>query len=333
MRCAGLGLNAEMRPGNIAEMQATLDWNDLRHLLAVHQAGSFARAARRLGVDPATVGRRMRALREAVGAPLLEGPPRRLSLTAAGRMALEAARLMDDAATALSRAAMGAAAEVAGTLRLTVTEALATRLVIPRLAELLARHPRLQVELVGGNEAMNLSRREADVAVRLFRPSEPALAARRAGTLAFGLYAARAYVRAHGLPTPGTLGAHALLGYEARLARGSAPLGWVDEAGGLVVVRAGTTQGILAAIEAGLGVGALPCLVGDATPGLVRVEGELRTRELWLVVHSEVRRSPAVRAGLDFLAAVLSDAAPALRGEPALPPAPPQASPRRRRGP
>jgi DNA-binding transcriptional LysR family regulator len=304
-----------MRSDNLAEMQATLPWDDLRVLLAVHQAGSFARAATSLGVDPATVGRRMRALREALGAPVLEGPPRRVQLTAVGARALEAARRMEEAAQALDRARVAAVEEVSGTLRLSVTEAIATGLVVPRLGELQGRFPSLRVELVGGNEAVNLSRREADLALRLFRPEEPALTARRAGTLAFAPYVSAAYVRARGAPTPGDLGSHLLLGYEARLARGSPPLAWLDELGGAVRLRTGSALAMHAAVRAGLGIGVLPCFLGDADPTLSRVRIPPRTRELWLVVHSDVRRSRLVRAGLEFLEGILAEAAPALRGE------------------
>ncbi|MGC3999443.1 MAG: LysR family transcriptional regulator [Anaeromyxobacter sp.] len=304
-------------------MQSRIDWDDLRFLLAAHQAGSFARAARRLGVDPATVGRRLRALREAVGAPLLEGPPGRVTLTGAGLRALEAARRMDEAALALEPRA--GEAEVTGTLRIAATEALAARVLAPRLGELTAAHPGLRVELVTGNEPVSLSRREADLAVRLFRPAEPGLVIRRAGTLAFAPYVARAAAGRRG--APGGLEGRPLVGYIPELARSSAPLAWVDEVpGGAVVLRASGAFALLAAVEAGLGAGVLPCFLGDGSPGLARLGAEVRTRELWLVVHGELRRSPRNQAGLAFLARVLAEAGPRLRGEAS----PPRVARRRR---
>lgn len=290
------------------------EWGDLRFLLAVERAGSYVAAARRLRVDQATVGRRLRALEEAAGTPLLERTARSLTLTEAGRRALAAAEAMDEAALRLERSLETARPEVAGTLRITATDALASRLLAPRLPELLARHPALCVELHAGNERLSLSRREADLALRLARPLEPTVAARRAGALGFALYASRGYLRARGRPGAATLREHALLGYERTLGPAAAT-GWVDEvAGGRVVLRATTAATLLAAAAAGLGVAALPCFVADAEPELVRVVPEVRARELWIAVHADLRRSPRARVGLEFLAAVLAAQAESLRG-------------------
>jgi DNA-binding transcriptional LysR family regulator len=296
-------------------MQGSIAWDDLRFLLAAVRDGSFAAAARRLRVDPATVGRRLRALQLAVGAPLLERSPGRLSLTAAGERALRAAEQMDAAALHLERVVDAGLPAVEGVLRIGATEGLADRVVAPRLPELLARHPALHLELVTSNEAANLSRREADVAVRLFRPAEPALAARRAGLLAFGLYASAGYLGRRGRPAGPRLEGHDLLGYEPGLATRSGALGWADELGGRVVLRATSAGALLAAAAAGAGIGLLPCFLADREPDLARVLPALRTRELWLVVHGDLRRTARARAGLDFLAQVLADAAPLLRGD------------------
>lgn len=287
-------------------MQARLDWSDLRYLLAAAQTGSFAAAARRLRVDQATVGRRLRALQDAAGTPLLERTRGALTLSAAGRRALHAAEAMDEAALALERTLDASRPEVAGVLRITATDALASRVIAPRLPELTSRHPGLTVELDVSNQRMSLSRREADVAVRLARPVEAAVAARRGGTLGFALYASRAYLRARGRPDA-TLRDHALLGYDRGLAGASSALRWVDELrAGRVVLRSNTALSLLAATSAGLGVAALPCFLGDAEPGLVRVAPEVRTREIWLAVHGDLRRSARARVALDFLAGVFA---------------------------
>lgn len=301
--------------GRLAGMQASFDWDDLRYLLAAEQTGSFAAAARRLRVDQATVGRRLRALQEAIGVPLLERTPGRLSLTEAGRRALHAAQEMDRAALHLERTVEAGIPAVAGLLRITATEALASRVLAPRFAELTSRHPGLTVELLGSNQTMSLSRREADVAVRLYRPVEPAVAARRVGTLGFALYAARDYIRRRGRPDP-MLQGHDLLGYDRPLAASSEALGWVDEfPGARVVLRSNGAFSILAATSAGLGVGVLPCFLADPEPGLVRALPQLRTREIWLAVHGDLRRSARTRVGLDFVAAVLSAEGPCLSGD------------------
>lgn len=296
-------------------MHGSFDWDDLRYLLAAEQTGSFAAAARRLRVDQATVGRRLRALHEALGVPLLERTPGRLSLTEAGRRALRAAQDMDQAALHLERTVESGVPEVAGLLRITATDTLASRILAPRLVELTSRHPGLIVELHGSNQTMSLSRREADLAVRLFRPVEPAVAARRVGTLAFGLYASRGYLRRRGRPDA-TLRGHDLLGYDRPLAASSEALSWIDElAGARVVLRSNGALSVLAATSAGLGVGLLPCFLADREPGLARALPQLRTREIWLAVHGDLRRSARTRVGLDFVAGVLSDEGPRLRGD------------------
>jgi DNA-binding transcriptional LysR family regulator len=304
----------------------SIDWGDLRFLLAAKQTGSFAAAARRLRVDPATVGRRLRALERALGTPLVERTPGSFGFTSAGRRALQAAEAMDEAALALERTADAGRSEVSGLLRITATEALASRIVAPRIPELSARYPGLTVELHVGNERLNLSRREADVAVRVSRPVEPAVAARRVAMLGYALYASRDYVRRRGAPGERTLHEHDLLGYDRPLASASSALAWIDQrGGGRVVLRSNATLSLLAAVSAGLGVGALPCFLADAEPSLLRVLPEVRQREIWLAVHADLRRSIRARVGIEFLAAVFSSEGARLSGARA-----PQEKPRSR---
>jgi len=295
-------------------MQGGLDWDDLRFLLAAARGGSFAEAARRLRVDQATVGRRLRALQDAVGVPLWERTPGRLSLTAAGRRVLHAAEQMDEAALHLERTTDAGRPEVEGLLRISTTDAVSSRLLAPRLPELLRQHPALQVELHASNQVANLSRREADLAVRLFRPGEPALAARQAGTLAYGLYASDDYLRSRPRPRDARLEGDDLIGFERALGAGSKTLGWVEDLTGRIVLRASSASTILSATLTGLGVGLLPCFLADPEPRLARVVPELRTCEIWLTLHGDFRTSPRARVGIAFLAQVFREAAPLLRG-------------------
>lgn len=304
-----------MRMHILAKMQGPIDWDHLRFLLAAAHTGSFAAAARRLRVDQATVGRRLRALQDAVGVPLWERTPGRLSLTAAGRRALGAAETMEEAALALELTVEKGRPAVEGVLRISTTDAVASQLLAPRLPELLRQHPALEVELVASNQAANLSRREADLAVRLFRPQEPTLVARRAGVLAYGLYASEPYLGSRGRPRDARLEGHELLGFERTIAPRSRVLAWTDELGGRVVLRASSAAAILAATRAGMGIGVLPCFLADVVPGLARALPELRTSEIWLAVHGELRSSPRARAGMAFLSRVLREEAPLLRGE------------------
>ncbi len=316
--------------GTLAFMQGPLDWNDLRFLLAAARGGSFASAARRLRVDQATVGRRLRALQAAVGVPLWERTPGHLSLTTAGQRALRAAEQMDEAALHLERTSDATQPVVEGVLRIATTDAVATHLIAPRLRELLGRHPALQVELVASNQVANLARREADLAVRLFRPREPALVARRVGTLSFGLYASDDYLRSHGRPRDARLPGHDLLGFERTVARGPGPASWLEELAGRVALRASSATAVLAATRESLGVGLLPCFIADPVPGLSRVVPALRSSEIWLTVHGDLRTSARTRAGMTFLTELFREAGPALKGDGERPP---ERAGRARRGP
>jgi DNA-binding transcriptional LysR family regulator len=285
-------------------MLERLDWDDLRFLLAIGETGSFARAARRLGVDQATVGRRFRVCEAAIGVPLLERLPGALGWTAAGNRVLETARVMAEAQLELSRALSAGIPGVSGVLRITSTETLASRVIAPEIGTLRDEHPNLAVELHSGNARLSLSQHDADIAVRLDRPREPAVVAKRLGALGFALYASAAYVQRLGPLSRETLAAQSFVGYLPSLAVLSDVLGWVDAlASDRVVSRCNATTTMLAAVSAGIGIGVLPCLVGDAESKLLRVSSEVRTRPIWLVLHEALRRSARVRAGIEFLEA------------------------------
>jgi DNA-binding transcriptional LysR family regulator len=297
-------------------MQGLLDWDDLKVLLAIGETGSFARAARRLGVDQATVGRRFRACETTLGVALLERLPGALGWTAAGNRVLEAARVMAGAQLELERALAAGIPGVSGVLRITTTETLASHVLAPEIGRLREEHPQLELELHAGNARLSLSQREADLAVRLERPEESSVAAKRLGTLGFALYASTAYVDRFGPPTLEHREGSWFIGYERPLAGLSEVLGWVDDlAQDRVVLRCNATATVTAAIRAGTGIGVLPCLVGDAEPGLFRVDPAVRTRPIWLVVHEASRRSARVRAGIDFLEAVFRRRGSALLGQ------------------
>jgi DNA-binding transcriptional LysR family regulator len=295
-------------------MQAPLDWDDLRFLLAAAHGGSFASAARRLHVDQATVGRRLRALQSAVGVPLWERTPGHLSLTVAGKRVLRAAEQMDEAALRLERSVDASQPAVEGVLRIATTEAVASHLLAPRMQDLLRRHPALQVELMASNQVANLARREADLAIRLFRPGEPTLVTRRVGILAFGLYASDDYLRSRGRPRDARLEGYDLLGFERTVSEGLGPVRWLEGLAGRIVLRASSATAILSAAQSALGVGLLPCFIADRVPGLRRVVPELRSCEIWLTVHGELRASSRTRAGMHFLTDLFRRAGPLLQG-------------------
>ncbi len=295
-----------------------MDWNDLRYLLAVHEGGSLAAAARKLRVDAATVGRRLTALERAVGVRLLEKAPGGMRLTVAGEQAVQAARHIDETATTLERQLAGADVHVSGTVRVTAPETVVSHVLSPHLPAWRERHPALRLELLAATQVLNLSRREADVAVRLFRPQEPTLTVRKLGELSFALYGARAYVRQHGRPRLEALREHVLLGYDDSLAQ-TPERQWLERmgAGALFALRSNSRYALLEAARQGLGLTVLPCYLADGVPGLMRLcaVDALPTREAWLAVHPDLQHAPRVRATIDLLVEAFQREAPRLRGE------------------
>ena len=275
------------------------DWQDLRHFAALAREGSLSGAARRLKVDHATVARRVAALEAALGLKLVDRRARAYALTPEGRRIAEIAQRMEVTAFELDRAARGARTEIAGPVMISAPPTLAATLIAPQLAELYRAHPGIRVKLIGEKRSASLSRREADVAVRLARPTEQSLVARRIGRLDFALFASPAYLEARG---PAEYG---FIAYDDPMDQAPQQIWLRDYAGRRpIVLRASDLEVHREAAKAGIGIAALPRFFGDSDPGLRRLEtgGKALSRDIWLAVHKDLRRAPLVRATLDFLA-------------------------------
>ena len=275
------------------------DWQDLRHFAALAQEGSLSAAARRLEVDHATVARRVAGLEAALGLKLVDRRARSYVLTDDGRRIAGIAGRMETVAFELDRAAQGAQAGLAGPVTISAPPTLAATLIAPRLAELYGAHPGIRVKLIGEKRSASLSRREADIAVRLSRPTEKSLVARRVGRLDFALFAAPAYLRAH---TPAEFD---FIAYDDMM-DDSPQQKWLRSLAGdrPIVFRASDLEVHRATAKAGIGIAALPRFFGEADPGLARLDpgGRSVSRDIWLAVHRDLRQAPLVRASLDFLA-------------------------------
>lgn len=283
-------------------MSNRLDWNDVRFFLAVAREGTLARAARVLGVDQTTVGRRMAALENRLRVSVFTRTPMGFQLTAAGRRILEAADRMNEAANDLSTHVAADRGQYAGTVVVATSETLAEHFIVPAVRELHARHPQVAVALRTGWSRVDLRRGEADLAVRLVRPSDPRLACRKLGDFRLRLYASKDYVARRGIPrSPSD---QALLGYEDALrAEGSIFTG-LSVDGGHVAVQANSGRVLLAAAVAGLGIAQLPSYVGDAAADLVPVLPAYdKAYTVWLVLPETKRRVAAVRAVSDAIVA------------------------------
>jgi DNA-binding transcriptional LysR family regulator len=293
-----------------------MDWNDLRYFLAVRRAGSLAGAARALKVEHSTVSRRLAALEDALGAKLFLRGPDGFTSTPAGDKLATHAESMEAAATAIDRQVTGGDERVDGTVRLTTSEVF-SGFVVKRLGALRARHPDLVVEVLSGNQAFDLARGEADVALRIMATSDPELLVRKLVDCGWAMYAARGYVEQRGLPaSPEDLAGHDIIGFDDTLAKVPGAL-WLEAhgAGARVVLRGNSIMAVLNACLAGLGVTVLPCFLGDVEPTLARLAPKhLGTRPMYLVVHPDRARVARVRVVMDFVAEIMSAEAQLLNG-------------------
>lgn len=284
-------------------MSHTLAWDDFRLIKAIADRRALAPAAERLGINPSTAFRRLGQIEAALGTILFERHRAGYSPTPAGEEMVRVAARMEDDVAAFSRKLDGQLLAPAGELRVTTADSLFSELLAPILARFCDRHPQVRLDLVLSNQALNLSKRDADVALRATDDPPDTLVGRRLATIAWALYgrvedgaetplAARRWVSL----AQGT-GAAKVARYVA--AR-------VDPA--RVVLRLDTVVGMVEAVEAGIGIAPLACLVGDRRPGLVRLgppEPDLAAG-LWLLTHADLRHAARVRAFLDFVGAEIA---------------------------
>lgn len=284
------------------------DWNDMRHFIALAEAGTLSGAARRMEVEHATVARRVAALEQAIGIVLVNRSARRWHLTEAGRDIAGAAEGMQTQAHALERAVLARRQGRSARVTVSAPPAFASIFLAPRLAVFGARHPEIDLTLHGTQALASLHRQEADIAIRIGRPTELDYVARRIGQISYGLYAAPGYAA---LPAD----QWQFIAYD--LSFDHLPeQKWIYEmaAGRRIGFRSNDLMSQLAAARGGMGVAALPrYLAGmtagvDAGDGVAAVPGEARTlaRDFYLVVHADMRRQTAIRAVMDFIAEVFA---------------------------
>ena len=286
------------------------DWSLVRSFLAVVDAGSLTGAARRTGALQPTLSRHIAELEGQLGAPLFERTGRGVVPTAAALAIIEAARTMQDGADALGRSLAGQRQATTGVVRITTSQVAANHLLPPVLAELQRLEPGIQIELVSSNALTNLLRREADIAVRMVRPVQNSLVARKIGEIGIGAYAHASYLAWAGVPrSPDELLSHRLVGMDTddTLTRGFAGMG-IAIARERFVVRTDDHLAYGRLVAAGAGIGFLAHYHAAQTPGLQRLLPQLRIPALpcWLAVHREIRSSRVVRRVYDHLARALA---------------------------
>jgi DNA-binding transcriptional LysR family regulator len=293
--------------------RAMLDWNDLRHILETARQGGISGAARVLGVNHATVSRRITAAEKALGARLFDRLTSGYMPTEAGRDAVRAAEAMEQSSAALDRQIGARDVEISGRLTITAPQLLIERGLGPALAEFIASYPEVQLNIVAGNDIVNLARRDADVAIRISAAPSPTLVGRCVARQMAAVYA-----------TPQLI---------ARDKGGEAPLDWIRftqwpgppaeirEIRPNLRVRLSVDDMVTAAAAARVGVGAtrMACFLGETDPALMRVPGlpTFPYAPVWVLTHAELRHVPRIRTFVNFMAARLRKLRPLFEGRPA----------------
>lgn len=300
----------------------SLNWDDLRFILALSRAGSLVGAARLLKVEVSTVSRRLGSIESALGAQLAARTPEGIVLNDTGKLTAELAETIDGGIQTLLRRVAGDDQRPEGLVRLAATDSIIP-LLMRGLIPFRVAYPKIQIELVVSNAALDLLRREADVAVRFFRESNPTLIARKASDIGWSLYAARSYVERTGIRT-GTvvegkdLAGHPVVGYRGSTARTPGAV-WLAEhtARELMVFTGDGVGDVVYAVKAGLGISALPCFATHDDPDLVRLTPAIIARgEVFLVIPPDHRNTLRVRKVIDAVAELFATERAIMEGDP-----------------
>lgn len=281
------------------------NWDLIRAFLTVARLGSLSAAARELQLSQPTLSRSIQALETATRLHLFHRTPRGLELTEQGQALMESAGAMEQAAERFGRQVSGLSEELRGDVRISANDIIGTYLLPPALKALRDEHPGLQVELVLSNQASNLNKREADIALRMFRPTQADLVARRLPDMELGFYAHRDYLAEHGQPQSfGELIQHDIIGMDEGMdfIEGGRQLG-VEFVRAHFALR---TDALVASIQlcrAGAGITGVHVGLAKHWPELVRIlEGKpLPPLEFWLVCHHDVQYNSRIRTVMSFL--------------------------------
>jgi DNA-binding transcriptional LysR family regulator len=292
-------------------MPSDIGWEMYRSFLAVLNEGSLSGAARALGVAQPTVGRHVASLEKSLKLGLFTRSQTGLMPTEAALALRGYAETMNSNAAALERAASGQGTGVRGTVRITASDVIGVEVLPPLVANLREEHPELVVELVLTDRMQDLLRREADLAVRMARPRQDLLVARRIGVIELGLYAHQRYLSREGTPhSMADLAHHALIGFDqpSMFVRGAGKSlsAWRREA---FAMRSDNNLAQLALIRAGAGIGVCQAPIARRDDALVRLFPRQFSMPLdtWITMHEDLRNSPRCRVTFDALVKGLDD--------------------------
>ncbi|KRA83689.1 LysR family transcriptional regulator [Altererythrobacter sp. Root672] len=274
------------------EKTKEFDWDKVRVFLALIHEGTLSGAARSLRIVPSSVSRNIEDLEHALGSHLFYRTPRGYLPTDAGRALVENAEAAERAMFAFTARGSGHGSSVTGTVRLATAENFATRLILPNVATLLARHPELRLEVVTDVRTVQLSRREADIALRLVRPRSGSYLVSKVAEMESAIFAASDYL----LEGPII---DRLVCWDERDADLAAAQ-WLRKMRpkGKAAVTTTSLASQLAAVKGGAGLGVLPLFMAD---GLNKVSDEILRQPVWLVRHSDTHRSAPIIAVMQFI--------------------------------
>lgn len=295
-----------------------IQWDDLKYFLAMADQGSLSAAARKLNVSQPTLSRRLTALEESVGAELFSRTRTGLEMTALGEEMRNHARHMQDDVHAIERLVTGHDSSLQGSVIISCVEAIGSLWLVEQLLGFRKQYPGITVDVKVDNAVSDLLRREADIALRMFRPVQNDLICKRTVTMCYGYYAHKDYLAQHGTPKSVSelknfdfiLPHDEILAYTSTEHRKSIgiPKG--------AAFRSNSIVALSTAVKAGYGIGAYSCLAAAADPNLVRLFDDyvVFSSDLWLVSHQELRRSARIRAMYDYLGDLLQSHADAFAG-------------------
>jgi DNA-binding transcriptional LysR family regulator len=295
------------------------DWNDLRYFLAVAREGSTLAAGRSIGVNQSTVQRRLAELERQLGERLVERLAAGYRLTDLGQAVLARAEAVETAAEAFRQAVQDQGRGARGVIRLTCPEPIAFRLTKSGILERFnVANPGLAVEFVLSDQYVDLTKGEADVALRSGDTDDAVLVGRKIADSLWAVYASQSYVAQHGAPARSEdLAGHPLIGFEEGMAKHRAVI-WLNEVApaGSYAARSTSVLGLISAAKAGVGVAPLPMSLGDAEADLVRLFGPVPalTRDWRLLTHPDLRHTPRVEAFFRFVLAETEALRPILTG-------------------
>jgi Transcriptional regulator len=286
-----------------------LDWSLVQAFLSVAETGSLSAAARALDRSQPTLGRQIRAMEAQLGADLFHRQPRGLELTETGSALIAPARAMREAANAMAMAAAGREQRLEGSVRITASVAVSV-FHLPRILTAIRRaEPRIALELVPSDRSSNLLYREADIAIRMYRPTQQDLVTRHLGDTAIGAFAAREYIQRRGQPrSVAETAGHDLIGQdrETQLLEGMRALG-LPATKDWFAFRCDDVATSWQLIRAGAGIGFIQRSLGLRDPDLVELDlgVALPTLPVWLTTHGAMRQNPRIRRVWSLLAEAL----------------------------